>query len=102
MQKTNFRAWRVRGESALSITLDSMAVLRSRVLCVSAEALAAMGDSNATNWAVVQKGVPHLIQMLRAPDLAQVDAAVRLPPQPSILHLRRGGAPLHEARVHKH
>lgn len=55
----------------------------SRSVCVSAEALAAMGDSNAANWAVVQKGVPHLIQMLRAPDLAQVDAAVRLPHQPS-------------------
>ena len=39
-------------------------------------ALAAMGDSNSANWAVVQKGVPHLIQMLRAADLTQVDAAV--------------------------
>lgn len=35
-----------------------------------------MGDGNAANWAVVQKGVPHLIQMLRAPDLTQVGAAV--------------------------
>ena len=42
-----------------------------------AEALAAMGDSNAANWAVVQKAVPHLIQMLRAPDLDQVEAGVR-------------------------
>ena len=42
-----------------------------------AEALAAMGDSNAANWAVVQKAVPHLIQMLRAPDLHQVEAGVR-------------------------
>lgn len=37
-----------------------------------------MGDSNAANWAVVQKGVPHLIQMLRASDLLQVEAAVSL------------------------
>jgi hypothetical protein len=44
-----------------------------------AEALAAMGDSNAANWAVVQKAVPHLIQMLRAPDLDQVEAGVRFP-----------------------
>lgn len=42
-----------------------------------AEALAAMGDTNAANWAVVQKAVPHLIQMLRAPDLDQVEAGVR-------------------------
>jgi hypothetical protein len=36
-----------------------------------------MGDSNAANWAVAQKAVPHLIQMLRAPDLDQVEAGVR-------------------------
>ena len=42
-----------------------------------AEALAAMGPSNASNWPVVQKGVPHLLQMLRTQDLSQVDVAVR-------------------------
>ena len=42
-----------------------------------AEALAAIGESNADNWVVMQKGLPLLIAMLQAPDLRQAEAAVR-------------------------
>jgi len=41
----------------------------------AAEALAAMGDGNAANKMVVAKAAPGLLQMLRTPDLPQVDAA---------------------------
>ena len=41
-----------------------------------AEALAAIGESNADNWVVMQKGLPLLIAMLQAPDLRQAEAAV--------------------------
>lgn len=41
-----------------------------------------MGDGNAQNKTVVSKAVPGLLQMLRAPDLAQVDASVSAPLQP--------------------
>ena len=43
-----------------------------------AEALAAVGESNADNWVVMQKGLPLLIAMLQAPDLRQAEAAVSL------------------------
>ena len=43
-----------------------------------AEALAAVGESNADNWVVMQKGLPLLIAMLQAPDLRQAEAAVRV------------------------
>ncbi len=41
-----------------------------------AEALAAIGESNADNWVVMQKGLPLLIAMLQAQDLRQAEAAV--------------------------
>jgi len=45
-------------------------------VCPCAEALAAVGESNADNWVVMQKGLPLLIAMLQAPDLRQAEAAV--------------------------
>ncbi len=40
------------------------------------EVVAAVGESNADNWVVMQKGLPLLIAMLQAPDLRQAEAAV--------------------------
>ena len=54
-------------------------MLELPVLCAPvAEALTAIGDSNAENWVVVRKGVPLLIQMLEAAEPAQAEAAVRV------------------------
>ena len=58
------------------------------------DALAAIGDSNADNWVVVQKGVPLLIQMLQAPDLAQAEAAVRAAFPVAICFHSAGGSTL--------